>query len=347
LNIVFVSADSAKAGFADPWRGLAVARAIARTKRHNTIVIALADFLQNSGEIQLICSAADVIVIQAKPDADIIAMTQRWRARDKVVVIDLELAICDQDGVSTRPLYNFLLNIPEQFGWGLRLVDALTLPSGQFKSDFDSFTRAYVIPEYIELDQYTDIAPAQHQGIILGYKGTSFDENCVQNSGVLEAVARVCLARPEVRVACWGTARGVFKDFGIPVVEDFDGGHHLIDKWPWPLAYVDIGLAPLSGPIDARQGWSVPLEFMAMRIPWIGTFAPAYYELQPYGRLVDNTGVAWERGLLEVIDHLPFYHEEVQSEPYLFALSQGLDENIETILSTFTEIMDSCKQNVR
>jgi hypothetical protein len=345
LNIVFVSADLSKAGLFNPWRGLALSRAIERTKRHGSRVIALQDFLRNSEEIQQLCQAADLIVIQAEPNADIIPITQRWRARDKVIVIDLELAACNQECASNRPAFNFLPYVPEQFGWGLRLVDALTLPSDQLKDDFSAYARTYFIPEYVELDRYTDIAPAQHSGIILGYKDASFDEQCIEHSGVLEAVARICLARPDVRVAGWGKSLETLSRFGIPVVNDFDGENHHLSSWPWPLSYVDIGLAPLSGPIDARQGWSVPLEFMTMRIPWVGTFAPAYYELLPYGRLVDNTSVAWERALLEVIDHLPFYRQEVQSEPYLFALSQGLDENIDTILSTYTGIMEFCRQD--
>jgi hypothetical protein len=77
---------------------------------------------------------------------------------------------------------------------------------------------------------------------------------------------------------------------------------------------------------------------MSMKIPWVASHGPAYYELRPYGWIIENNASTWERVLLDVIDHLPAYHEEACGDPYLFAISQGIDENIETVLSAFTDL---------
>jgi hypothetical protein len=204
---------------------------------------------------------------------------------------------------------------------------------------FQEVTHAIVVPDYIELNQYLNITPVAHKGIILGWKLSGSEFGVIRKSGILEALEKVYRARPQVRVGIWETRPGLAEGLGLPVEMLFTQSNLSLQEWPRPLAYVDIGLSPVLSPRDERRGWTDLLEYMVMRIPWLASQNPAYVDLRSYGWLVQNDPGAWERVLLDMIDHLPVYQEEAMGEPYLFGISQGIEENIDRILSTFGAIL--------
>jgi hypothetical protein len=79
---------------------------------------------------------------------------------------------------------------------------------------------------------------------------------------------------------------------------------------------------------------------MVMKIPWIASEGPAYHSLRPYGWLVNNTASSWERILLDMVDHLEDHRQEMLTEPYLYAISQSVDENIEKVMSIYSTIIN-------
>ena len=108
--------------------------------------------------------------------------------------------------------------------------------------------------------------------------------------------------------------------------------------WGRTLAQYDIGLAPLFGAYDERRSWIKVLEYMVMKIPWVASDGPPYQELRPFGWLVPNTPQAWERVLLDIVDHFDEYKREAAGEPYLYSLSKNVDENVDHILAVYSEI---------
>ena len=67
--------------------------------------------------------------------------------------------------------------------------------------------------------------------------------------------------------------------------------------------------------------------------------SPTHQDLRSYGWLIHNTPSAWERMLLDMVDHLEDYRAEAGKEAYLYGLSQGIEENVQTILGTYKNIL--------
>jgi hypothetical protein len=72
----------------------------------------------------------------------------------------------------------------------------------------------------------------------------------------------------------------------------------------------------------------------------VASDSPAYDELRPYGWLVKNTPGAWERLLLDMVDHIEDYKAEAATGPYLFGISQAIDANVDKILATYAAIIE-------
>jgi hypothetical protein len=78
---------------------------------------------------------------------------------------------------------------------------------------------------------------------------------------------------------------------------------------------------------------------MVMKIPWIGSDLPLHRDLARFGWMVQNTPAAWERALLEVVDHLEVYRSEATGESFLYALGQDVNENISKVLAAYATIL--------
>lgn len=355
MNITYVYADSKEEWNCSEWRCAIPARAINRHGRHVARLLDIQSFANNTPEAQSVCSGSDLIVIQRNLFGPVLPAIQRWKARDKVVIADFDDAydlIPPQvknyefwmDGLiphekPDQTIEWVHINPPPitQFKWGLRLAHAATVPSNVLVEDWCSYTNMINIPNYIELERYSSITPQPHSGIIIGWGGSLSHLQSFQNSGLVAALNRVCRARPRVKVLICGDRR-VYDQLSLPPSQMIFQPWVSADDWPKVLANFDIGLAPLFGPYDDRRSWIKVLEYMVMKIPWIATDSPAYRQLRSYGWLVQNTESSWERVLLDMIDHLQEHQAEAKGEPFLFALSQNIDENVETILSTYGSI---------
>ncbi|MCL4559574.1 MAG: hypothetical protein M1281_03035, partial [Chloroflexi bacterium] len=161
---------------------------------------------------------------------------------------------------------------------------------------------------------------------------------------VLAALERVCQKRSQVRVAVWGEDSALLDQLSIQLAQKFRPTG--FDQWGWPrqLAYIDIGLAPVFNLAEERLRRQDVLEYMSMKIPWLASEFPDDRELRPYGWLVQNSASAWERVLLDMVDHLEAYMDEAAGEPYLFGISQALDENLNKVLSIYTSIWKKSRQ---
>jgi hypothetical protein len=225
-----------------------------------------------------------------------------------------------------------------QFKWGLRLVDGAAVPSRRLADDWRSYTDMRYLPNYIELDKYQNSARQPHEGIILGWGGSISHLQSFTGSGILTALRRVCRARPQVRVMVCGSDRRILEQLSIPQEQMVQKAWVPYSEWANHLSQFDIGLAPLHGEYDERRSWIKVLEYMVMKIPWVASEGPAYQDLRSYGWLVKNTASAWERVLLDMIDHLDDHKTEAAGDPYLFGISQSIDENVERVLAAYASI---------
>jgi glycosyltransferase involved in cell wall biosynthesis len=114
----------------------------------------------------------------------------------------------------------------------------------------------------------------------------------------------------------------------------------LFDEWASILQKLDIGLVPIYGDYDLRLGRMNLLEFMISKIPWIASNQPAFREFSRFGRLVTNSPDAWETAIFQIVEKLDDQQQWATGEPFLFALSQDVNENIDKVLKLFTYILN-------
>lgn len=352
MNIVYVFADQPHEWNCSEWRCAVPARAIQRTGRHWAELLSIQDFASNTPDAQRLCAAADIIVVQRNLFGPVLAAIQHWKARDKTIIADFDDAYhlmhpsnsaykFWMEGVITaegKPVQKMDPPPLTQFKWGLRLAHAAAVPSKRLADDWQSYTEMMYVPNYIDLEQYKNITAEPHEGIVIGWGGSMSHLQSFTGSGVAAALKRVCKARPQVKVLICGNDRRILEYLPIPPEQKLYHPWVPHNEWPRVLAKMDIGLAPLHGAYDERRSWIKVLEYMVMKIPWVASEGPAYAEQRRYGWLVKNNPSAWERVLLDVIDHLDEYKLEAAGEPYLFGIAQSIDENIEKVLSIYGDV---------
>jgi len=360
MKIVYVYADNKREWNCSEWRCAVPARAINNTKGNEAVMLWIEDFMQTSPEAVEACHDADLIIVQRNLFGPTLAAIQHWKARDRVVIAEFDDAydlmppsvgsfdfwkhgIASENGT---PLENVRRIEPppiKQFRWGLRLVHAATTPSKRLVDDWSVYTSIYYVPNYIDLDKYTSVAPVPHEGIHIGWGGSLSHNDSFNHKGVLTALKKVCESRPQVKILINGSNKEIFDM--LPVSENQKVLRSWVpyDQWAQELAAYDIGLAPLNGPYDDRRSWIKVLEYMVMKIPWIASEGPAYHELRPYGWLVENSAQTWERVLLDMVDHIDDYRAEAGREAYLYGISQSIDGNIDKVLSIYAEIINKAR----
>lgn len=358
MNVVYVYSDSPEECTGNEWRCAVPARAINRTKRHSAKLLNMNELGENYHKADVVCSSADVIVIQCNLIDPVLSAIQHWKARDKVVIVDFDDAYNLMP--STNPNFHYwskgikstrkadgstlttqIQPTPlTQFKWGLRLAHAATVPSLRLADDWRELTDVYYVPNYIDLEKYHNVKLEPHDGICIGWGGNMSHLQSFKKSGVLEALRRVCTSRPEVKVMIAGGDRRIYDILPIPENQKILMPWVPYSQWAQVLSKFDIGLAPQYGSFDERRSWIKVLEYMVMKIPWVGSAGPAYFELGDYGWLIKNHPHAWERVLIDIIDNLHEYKLDAGRVPYLYGISQSIDENVEKIIATYQNVMD-------
>lgn len=361
MNVVYVYAD--KPGplplNSEEWscserRCAVLARALRRGRRHTATLVSLQAFVANPPEVQAACGAADIILVQRMLLLPVMTAILHWKARGKVVAADFDDAydLMPPTDLSYRYWGQGELSHPDgrvekleppplvQFKWGLRLVDAATVPSKRLADDWQAYTSVHYLPNYIDLDKFRNIAPQPHDGVIIGWGGSLSHWQSFTASGLAAALQRICQARPQVKVAIHTSDPRVLDRLPIPPEQIILAPCVPYARWPGQLAQFDIGLAPLFGAYDDRRSWTSVLEYLVMKIPWVASDSPAYDELRPYGWLVKHMPGAWERLLLDMVDHLDDCKMEAARGPYLFGLSQAIDDNVDKIIATYAAIIE-------
>ncbi|MCE1252374.1 MAG: hypothetical protein LWX83_02370 [Anaerolineae bacterium] len=355
MIITYVYADNNFEWNTSNWRCVIPSRAINRTGKHTAHLMSLVDFNKGLKESQHLCEQSDIIVVERNFALDTLNAILRWKSKDKVVVGNFddayqlmpssnssygywmkgEMRFIGADGkegmtiIKPRPL--------DQFIWGLRILDAITVSSQLLADDWKEYTDSYYFPNYFEVNNYLKAAAPYHDGIIIGWGGSLSHIESFKDGGVLPALKQVCKQRPQVKVMIVGDKR-VYDMLDVPEEQKIFRSFVPYDLWPNVISEFDIGLAPLHGPYDSRRSWIKPLEYSLLKIPWIASDNPAYEEVRDYGVLV-NGFAGWQSALLDMVDNITTHRQRVSGEPYRFALKQSSDQNVETMLKIYAEII--------
>ena len=334
------------------------ADAITRMGWHTANLLDINSFIQNSPEAQAICLASDLIVVHRYLYGPVLRAVQYWKARDKKVIVDFDQAInylapnCPgysfwMEGLplgmvdgGTKKSEQIIDPIPlEQFKWGLGLVDAASVPSSRLADDWARYTRVMEIPDYLNTDHYPALLRDHEAEIWIGLCLCTNSDSFVE-SGLLKAMQNICRLRPKVKLVLSESDAFPTGGMDIPSSQVITYPALLFDDWANILPRLDIGLVPLHGDYDLRISSISLLEFMLSKIPWIATDLASFRSLSAYGTLIQNLSADWESAILHSIDHLDASRKKAAGEPFLFALSQDVNGNIDKVLKLYTTILN-------
>ncbi len=141
----------------------------------------------------------------------------------------------------------------------------------------------------METDQYLKQTADAHDGFLIGLGGDGNHFPGIKNSGILQALGQVVQQRSQVQIVVFGGDQRIYDELPVSGRRKYLWPAINQENWPRYLSRLDIGLAPLSGDFDQRSGSARLLEYMVMKIPWIGSESPVYRKFSQYGWLVPNT----------------------------------------------------------
>lgn len=334
------------------------ADAINRVGWHTANLLDLNSFIQNTPDAQRICAESDLLVIHRYLYGPVLRAVQYWKARDKKVVVDFDQAI--NYLVQELPGHSFWMEgmpeedcitglrfqeraidpIPlEQFKWGLGLVDAAFVSSARLADDWAHYTNVQEIPDYLNTDQYPALKQDHENETWVGlYNNTNY--NSLKNSGLLAALEKIGRERPQVKLVVCDSEALNAEMLGMPPAQVITYPPYLFEEWANILPKLDLGLAPICGDYDLRCSGIGLLEFMVTKIPWIASDLAPFRSFSSYGSIVQNSPSDWEVAIMNVVDHLGAYRKKAAGEPFLFALSQDVNGNIDRVLKVYATILN-------
>jgi hypothetical protein len=356
VKITYVYPDEEKDRYRVQIRCRNLVNAIRSTGWHQADLLDLTSFAQQTEAAYEICSGSDIIVIYKYLYGPIFKAAQYWKARDKKVVLDIDEAVeCippDLEeyrfwfhGVDNLGFPGYLLagdgqpRPLEQFRWGLRLVDAVTTPSRRLVDEWADVAQVFYLPDYLNTDHYLAIKPDHPDSIRLCLRGEKIGTSGLLDSGVLPALEWLCKKRPNVKVVFINVQQDIFDSLDISAQQKEYLCWLDVKNWPVLLSSFDLGLIPVADEFGVRLSFVQAVEYMLMKIPWVSSDLPPYRELAQFGCLVPNVAEYWQQTLLEVVDHLSVFRNEVSGASFLYALGLDVNENISKVLATYEEIL--------
>ena len=337
--------------------------AINRVGWHCANLLDLDSFIQNTPEAQQICSGSDLLIIHRYLYGPVLPPIEYWKARDKKIIVDFDQAVnhlssdipCASFWLSGKPLEarlhgerpqeTALDSTPlEQFKWGLGLVDAAIVSSTRLVIDWLPFTEVYEVPDYLNTDQYPAFKQVHENEVWIGMANHTRLAS-IKNSGLSKALENVCRSRPHVKLILPDSERETDRTLNLPASQVVTYPSDSFEEWADILLKLDIGLVPAHGEYDLRMGRIHLLEFMISKTPWIASDQPCFRELSRYGKLVQNACNAWEVVLLKMVDNIDIIQKRAAVEPFLFALSQDVNENIDKVLRLYTHILSQTQRS--
>lgn len=370
MNILFYYADGFSEYNSSNFRvsipALALRGRVGLRMRH------VSEWLANDAPARADCSWADIIVLQRVLIESSIERGQYWVSRGKRVLVDFDDAydIIRPDNAAYKfwgrgvvlareggkEVERIMHPHPvEQFRAGLSKVTGLITPSKQLCRDWRRFGRDYHLPNYLDSARYLKEPRRKNKGrIVIGWGGSLSHIPSFSESGVEEAMAKLCRKHPEVVMMIVGDQRVYDRLSGIPNENKLFINYVMFDQWPSVLASYDIGIAPLAGAYDCRRSWLKPLEYIAMGIPYVATDSIAYEDLNPISGLKVDQGDPttcdkpspdlWYELLAEMVKNIRGYRQAAKSESDRFYPVYDVYQNRENIIGVYEKIMEGSWQ---
>jgi hypothetical protein len=343
VKILFVS-PGGKERSVDHNRYDVLCRAICQDHKH-TARVALIDLIETTKESGDPYSCEeDVIIIHSSIINSHFKMIQKWKAIGKMVIADLCQPVwfeemqqpewSDRTGNSyTRELFSRdkRHGQGQLFRWGIRLVDGVLCNSRKMIEDWNERSNVFYLPDFINLDEYLIHGFDPHPGVVVGIKILENGYERMIETGLFDAIEAVGKERPDAKFLFYGDMINIQRKIDLKPEQKIYIPARDIKDWQKVLSTIDLGLIPLSGMRDDRNGWFDALEYMVMKIPWVGSSSFALSDLGQYGWLVQNNDSIWKRVIMDMVGNTIAYKQEAASEPYLFAIGQGVDEYIEKL----------------
>ena len=365
MNVLYVFADTEHEMNCSKWNCMTPAKAINKLDGHSASLIHVNEWVQGGENAQKLSNEADIIVVERNYFGDTLTAIQYWKVRGKSV-----MGIFD-DGYQImhpmNPSYRFwnygeirgkdkdgnervvnMTPVPlEQFKWGLKMLKGIQVPSVNLAKDWLTHTDTYFVHNFLDWDKYDGVEPMYPHGedeILIGWHGSLSHYSSFVESGVLEALRKLCKKYPQVKVLVGGDKRN-FDNLEVknkvfqPYVPE--------EVFTSLIKSFDIGLAPLSGEYDKRRSWIKVLEYMALQVPWVATNYITYDELKDFGIVTSNGYVNWVEALSYAINNIAELKEKAKGLPFEFAKSQSSDINVRKVtLPLYQRIIEGDYPNI-
>jgi glycosyltransferase involved in cell wall biosynthesis len=310
-HYVFVYADKPHEWNCSQWRVVEPAKALGRLNGISVTVISAEEFA-DLGNLALRneIGKADLIHIQRNiVDLGVLNAWKYWNGVGKATTLDLDDAYTILP--PTNAAFDFWVRNPQGLDPPpLELVkkclphfDAFTSPSKRILDDWKHhWKRALWWPNWVTGSWYEGVTKGTHEGIVIGWGGSSSHYDTFWFTPAKEALKRVCELRPQVKVRICGFDKRLYDMLPVPESQKEHVPFVSPDQWPKNLAQFDIGIAPLAEEFDQRRSWIKAMEYMMCKVPWVASQGSPYEELAQYGNLVPDDVDAWTKALIDLID---------------------------------------------
>lgn len=349
MNVVYLHPQQPRDWDLHRWRCLELVAAINRSYQHQAAALSLQAFIQDTEESRRLCSSADVLVIQQDLIGPVLSTLHHWKARDKTIVVDIQLA--PEDMKPGSPAYlnwqKSLLSsgllkdnptapdLKTQFEWGLKLIHGATVPTARLKKAWRGVKRVQLLPSYIHTEDYFNVSREPHQGTTLGWIAPADYIEKPYRLPALQALSTVCGRHPHLKLTVINLSQGDFDQLEIPEQQKVLYPHPQTESWAQVLTQFDLAVLPLAQPRFDHHRRIRFLEYILMEIPWIASRSTVHQPLSAYGWEIPNQRDAWENSLSEIIRQLETDSIQNRQKGYLTGISQHIDDHLDSILACY------------
>lgn len=357
MKIVFVYDNSILNQYRVQWRCRNIANAINRTGLHHADLMDIPSFVSDKEEYQQICSEADLIIIHQFGIGAVLKTALSWKTLKKKIVLDIDVALnmIDED----TDLYSLWIKgvVPQgflgcdstsscidptplqQLKWSMSHFDAITVSSERLAGDWEAFGKVLLVPDFIDTDQYLPLKTHPADEIWFGMGGGPLSAKTFENSGLLQAIEEVCQQMPNLRLFIGNLPSDLCQKIKVRPEQRILYSWMPPEDWLGCISNLDLGLAPALTEYDFRESRKPVMEYLSLKIPWIASDHLPYRELKQFGMVVENSKDAWRDGILANINCIEERTNFALGNPYLYAVSQDIDENINKIIDSYETII--------
>jgi len=357
LNVVYVYADTKKDWNCAEVRCMYPSKAIQGSGVHSSKLVPLAEWVKGTTDAKAASHWSDVIVIQRQFVGNCMIAIEYWKAMGKILIGDVD----DAYDIIPKfiPSYPYWkegvvsiannadgskvvkkLDYPpyEQQRWAGKMLHGITAPNRVLVKDWERFTDAYYLPNYLDTKRYLNKPKPVKKRRIIGWGGGYTHINSFRRSGVVEALSAI-LNKYDVELHLAGGIQDIRKLFvgKVPPEKITSSPWTHVTEWPPRLASFDIGLIPLHPPYDDRRSCLKATEYALMGIPWVGSKSEVNAEFGKYGYQVSNVPTAWYEAIRYMLENYDEAYKR-QMEAFPLALSWDIHNKVDEIIALYMQI---------